>query len=87
MVMTKDDNNRLPPLALRVDADLLIPGRGEPIVNGTLVCGTSRAIRSCDIGKIMYAGPTAELPAQWSELAIVEVPVLMPGLWDCHVRE
>ena len=28
---------------LRIDADLLIPGRGDPIKTATLICGTEKA--------------------------------------------
>lgn len=70
---------------IRVDAGLLIPGRGDPIENGTLVCGTSNASDSNERGKILYVGTTSDLPSKYSQLSVVKVPVLMPGLWDCHV--
>ena len=68
--------------ALRVEADLLIPGRGHPVENATLVCGTEKSERTDDKGKILYVGPTANLPAKFSDLSATKVPVLMPGLWD-----
>lgn len=59
--------------AERVDAELMIPGRGEPVRDASLVFE----------GKtILYAGTTAGLPAKWRRLSAVEVPVLMPGMWD-----
>lgn len=70
---------------IRVDAGLLIPGRGDPIENGTLVCGTSNASDSNERGKILYVGATSDLPSKYSQLSVFKVPVLMPGLWDCHV--
>ena len=57
----------------RVDANLLIPGRGEPVRDATLVFQ----------GKtILYAGERAGLPAKWRGVHALEVPVLMPGMWD-----
>src|SRR5687768_18578552 len=60
---------------LRIQADLLIPGRGEPIENGAVVI---------DGGVISYAGPRAGAPRGGDP--VVEVPVVMPGLWDCHAH-
>ncbi|MCJ1469119.1 hypothetical protein MMC07_007752 [Pseudocyphellaria aurata] len=65
------------PKYLRIDAELLIPGRGEPIENGSLVSLDS---------KIIFVGETANLPQPYVDLSIVQVRVLMPGLWDCHVH-
>jgi imidazolonepropionase-like amidohydrolase len=67
---------RLPVGALmnRIEADLLIPGRGDPVRNGAVVF---------DGVTISYAGPAAEAPdtpgAQTHRAAVV-----MPGMWDCH---
>lgn len=59
---------------MRIDADLLIPGRGEPVADGAVAFeGT----------KITYAGPQASAPADSS---VIRVPVVMPGLWDCHAH-
>ncbi len=55
----------------RVDAGLLIPGRGAPIVDGSVVI---------EAGTITYSGPRSGAPAS----AAVRVPVVMPGLWECH---
>lgn len=62
----------------RIDADLLIPGRGDPISNGTVIFKD---------GKIEYAGPQKDIPIQYvsTQTRATKVPVLMPGLWDCHV--
>jgi imidazolonepropionase-like amidohydrolase len=56
---------------VRVDADLLIPGRGQPVADGAVVM---------DGPTISYAGPAADAPGVAGE----RVPVLMPGMWDCH---
>jgi imidazolonepropionase-like amidohydrolase len=60
----------------RIEANVLIPGRGDPIDDGcVLLDGTT----------IAYAGPQADAPP--SEGAEVhQVPVVMPGLWDSHVH-
>jgi imidazolonepropionase-like amidohydrolase len=55
----------------RIDADVLIPGRGEPLVDGSVVI---------DSGVITYVGPSSGAPAS----ASTRVPVAMPGLWECH---
>ena len=70
----------------RIDADLLIPGRGKPFKDSTLVCGTQEADDSDERGKILYAGSTADLPSKYADLPATSVPVVMPGLWDCHVH-
>jgi imidazolonepropionase-like amidohydrolase len=58
----------------RIDADLLIPGRGEPIEGGVVVLDGSR---------ISYAGPAAGAPAV-PQAAGHRAVAVMPGLWDCH---
>jgi imidazolonepropionase-like amidohydrolase len=71
---------------LRIDADLLIPGRGDPIKNATLICGTEKASDSNERGKIVYVGSTSDVSSKYSTLSATKVPVLMPGLWDAHVH-
>jgi imidazolonepropionase-like amidohydrolase len=61
----------------RIVAEILIPGRGEPVENGTVVVAG---------GSIEYAGPTAGAPSSDPDEAVVEAPVVMPGLWDCHAH-
>ncbi len=58
----------------RVDADLLIPGSGEPVSDGSLLI---------DEGTIVYAGPATGAPDRKVSKGF-EVPVVMPGMWDCH---
>lgn len=70
----------------RIDADLLIPGRGDPIGNASLVCATADAEDSDERGKILYAGRKAKLPSKYAKVPATVVPVVMPGLWDCHVH-
>jgi imidazolonepropionase-like amidohydrolase len=60
----------------RIEADVLIPGRGEPIFDGCVVL---------DGPTIAYAGPTAGAPVTPSA-GTYRVPAVMPGLWDCHAH-
>lgn len=59
----------------RIIADVLIPGRGEPVENATVIL---------DGPAIVYAGSTAEAPAASVDETVAEVPVVMPGMWDSH---
>ena len=56
-------------------ADVLIPGRGEPVEHATVVV---------DAGAISYAGPSAGAPKVGADDSVTEVNTVMPGLWDCH---
>lgn len=68
------------PNPIRIDATLLIPGRGKPIPNATLIYSSTK-------GTILHVGPTASLSKEHASLDPQHtVPVLMPGLWDCHVH-
>jgi imidazolonepropionase-like amidohydrolase len=64
-------------MTTRIVADVLIPGRGDPVDRGTLVL---------ERDQIVYAGPTAGAPPSSSDDDVHEVPVAMPGLWDCHTH-
>lgn len=56
---------------MRVDADVVIPGRGEPIPSGAVVIEGDR---------IAFVGGQDGAPGEPS----VHVPALLPGLWDTH---
>src|SRR5437899_3790311 len=58
----------------RIEADLLIPGRGEPVRNAAVVL---------DGATIAYSGPIEGAP-KGSGGNVVRVPALMPGMWDVH---
>jgi len=58
----------------RIEASLLIPGRGDPIPDGVVVL---------DGPTIAFAGPAADAPAR-DGAGLTQAAVVMPGLWDCH---
>ncbi len=58
--------------SIRVDASLLIPGRGDPLPDASILMEGS---------KISYVGPTGTAPNADS---VVTVPTVMPGIWECH---
>ena len=60
---------------IRIDADLLIPGRGEPVRDGAVVL---------DGARIAYVGPASRAPR--SDGRVARVRTVMPGLWDCHMH-
>ncbi|KAH8173139.1 amidohydrolase family protein [Sarocladium implicatum] len=60
-----------------IHADLLIPGRGDPLDDAALVIHKD---------KIEWVGPQSDVPDKYTDLHPTCVPVLMPGLWDCHVH-
>jgi imidazolonepropionase-like amidohydrolase len=60
----------------RIEASILVPGRGEPVENGCVVV---------DGPTISFAGPIATAPATPHAETTV-VPAVMPGLWDCHAH-
>jgi imidazolonepropionase-like amidohydrolase len=55
----------------RINAQILIPGTGEPVRDASVVT---------DGPLITFVGPSAGAP----DLPALDVPVLMPGLWECH---
>ncbi|QKX59576.1 uncharacterized protein TRUGW13939_06713 [Talaromyces rugulosus] len=60
-----------------IKASILIPGRGEPLNNGAIVIKEA---------KIAWVGHQTSIPAQYAHVRFKTVPVLMPGLWDCHMH-
>ncbi|MGH3319236.1 MAG: metal-dependent hydrolase family protein [Streptosporangiaceae bacterium] len=58
----------------RIEAPLLVPGRGEPVHDGVVVL---------DGATITYAGPAASAPAT-PAATVTRTAAVMPGLWDCH---
>lgn len=58
----------------RIEAERMIPGRGEPITGAVVVM---------DGATISYAGPAASAPRAPAAVRH-RAQVVMPGLWDCH---
>jgi len=58
----------------RIEAELLIPGHGDPIRDGVVLL---------DGSKISYAGPAAVAP-QEPGAAVTQAVAVMPGMWECH---
>ncbi len=61
----------------RIDADVLIPGRGDVVKNGCVVL---------DGKAIAYSGPIESAPNTPADTIVHNVPVIMPGMWDCHAH-
>lgn len=61
----------------RIVADILIPGRGEQVDDGTVVL---------EHGEVAYAGPTSSAPPTTGDEQVHEVAAVLPGLWDCHTH-
>lgn len=61
-------------MTVRIDADLLIPGRGDTVADATVVL---------DGPVITYAGPRDSAP-ETPDAEVVAVPTVMPGMWECH---
>lgn len=58
----------------RIEADVLIPGRGDIVKNGCVLF---------DGPAIAYAGPIEDAP-KTPDAKTRSVPAVLPGLWDCH---
>ena len=58
----------------RIEADLLIPGQGEPIADAVVVF---------DGPRLGYAGPAVDAP-DTPQAARHRAVAVMPGMWDCH---
>jgi imidazolonepropionase-like amidohydrolase len=58
----------------RIEAELLIPGSGEPVSDGAVII---------DGSVISYAGPASQAPAT-PGAGVYRTETVMPGMWDCH---
>ncbi|KAK0119425.1 hypothetical protein ONS95_010877 [Cadophora gregata] len=74
--ISQDASSQTPKLH-GIKSNLLIPGRGSPIKNGTLIIHEK---------SIVWVGPHTSLPAKYSAVPFTHVDTLLPGLWDCHVH-
>lgn len=61
-------------MTVRIEAGLLIPGRGEPISEGVVVL---------EAGTIVYSGGAVGAP-DTPDADVSVVATVMPGLWECH---
>src|ERR1035438_9079335 len=59
----------------RIEAELLIPGHGDPIRNGVVLL---------DGALISYAGPAAAAPQHPVATRVTRAVTVMPGMWECH---
>ena len=64
------------PYTTRIDADVLIPGRGEPMQKASVVFD--------DTNTILYVGPTSDVTLEADKT--FQLPVVMPGVWDTHMH-
>ncbi len=62
-------------MATRITAETLIPGKGDPIQDGTVIL---------DGDNITYAGPAAAAPPAAPGDTETSVPAVMPGMWEAH---
>ena len=58
----------------RIEAELLIPGAGEPVSDGVVII---------DDSVISFAGPAGQAPAT-PAASVHQAGTVMPGMWDCH---
>jgi imidazolonepropionase-like amidohydrolase len=58
----------------RIEAELLIPGHGDPIRDGVVLL---------DGDRISYAGPASVAPEE-PGATVTQAAAVMPGMWDCH---
>ena len=58
-------------MTTRIEADVLIPGSGEPIRNGCVIW---------DGPTISYAGPIENAPPASANDSTIGVPAVLPGL-------
>ncbi|MDX1619964.1 MAG: amidohydrolase family protein [Nitriliruptorales bacterium] len=58
----------------RIEADVLVPGRGDPVHDGVVVI---------EDATITYAGPAADAP-ETPDAEVTTAVAVMPGMWECH---
>ncbi|KAJ4390758.1 hypothetical protein N0V93_004356 [Gnomoniopsis smithogilvyi] len=74
------DNDTLAQDLFGVHADLLIPGRGEPIQHGGMIISKADGI-------IVWVGSYPSLPSKYDNVAFTKYNgALMPGMWDVHTH-
>lgn len=63
--------------ATGIIADVLIPGKGKPLKDQAVVAKH---------GKIVFVGSRKDVATKYASIKWHEVPVLMPGMWECHAH-
>jgi len=63
--------------AHRIEADLLVPGAGEPLRDACLLL---------EEGRVAWVGPRDRAPRTEERMPTHRVAAVLPGLWDCHVH-
>lgn len=58
-------------------ASLLLPGKEKPLHDQAILSDKKS-------GKIIYVGSPSKIPSEYSNAHLQEVPVVMPGMWECH---
>ena len=64
----------------RISAKVIIPGDSPPIIDGVVIITD---------GIIEFVGKSEDQPKHYEEKELstdTTVPIIMPGLWDCHVH-
>ena len=61
----------------RIEADLLIPGRGAPVHDGVVIM---------DGPVVAYAGARGGAPVGAPATEPIRARTVMPGMWDCHTH-
>jgi imidazolonepropionase-like amidohydrolase len=61
-------------MTVRIEADRLIPGRGDVVDNGVVLI---------DDGVISFAGTSSDAP-ETPNADVVSTKAVMPGMWECH---
>ena len=58
-------------------ASLVIPGKGESQKNQAVLSDRTS-------GRIVYIGAKSSIPHKYASVKLKDVPVVMPGMWECH---
>ena len=61
----------------RINADLLIPGRGSPVKDANCIL---------DGKTIAHIGLRSDLSDEYASLSTIHAPIILPGLWDAHTN-
>src|SRR5437016_2155359 len=68
----------------RIEAELLIPGRGDPIRDAVVILDGSRISYACPASLAPPGGDEPGGAAADGAAAARRVVTVMPGMWECH---